>query len=71
MKNKSQVNDQAVKGGLLGIFFYLANKYNLDAEIVLLVTPVIAALMASISSKIGDPEVASFFGDKKQNEPQN
>lgn len=66
MKNKSQVNDQAAKGGLLGIFFYLANKYNLDPEIVLLATPVIAAVMASLSSKIGDPQVASFFSDKEQ-----
>ena len=66
MANKAQLNDQAVKGGLLGIFFYFANRYNLDAEIVLVLTPLIAALLASLSTKFGDPKLASFFNEKEK-----
>jgi phage shock protein PspC (stress-responsive transcriptional regulator) len=71
MANKAQMNDQAAKGGLLGVFFYVANKYNLDPEIVLVLTPVIAALLASLSTKVGDPEVASFFSEKQETKSEN
>lgn len=59
--NKMQMTDQAAKGGILGILVYLANKANLDPEFIALCMPVIAGFLAWGSTKIGDPELASFL----------
>ena len=59
--NKMQLTDQAAKGGVLGILVYLANKANLDQEFVALCLPVLAGILAWASTKIGDPELASFL----------
>ena len=56
-----QLTDQAAKGGVLGILVYLANKANLDQEFVALCMPVLAGALAWASTKIGDPELASFL----------
>lgn len=59
--NKMQLTDQAAKGGVLGILVYLANKANLDPEFIALCMPVLAGVLAWASTKIGDPELASFL----------
>ena len=64
MSTKSQNLDQAVKGGALGVWVYLAAKQNLDAEVVAVLTPAIAYALAWLSTKIGDPTVASFLAKK-------
>jgi hypothetical protein len=60
-----QVGDQSVKGGVLGVAIYFMSKYNMDPALIAMLTPMIAAVMAVASKKIGDPEIASFFGNAK------
>ena len=54
--------DGAAKGGAIGIVVYLCNRYNVDPAITALAMPLVAALLALVSTKIGDPNIASFFG---------
>jgi len=58
---KGQMKDQATKGGILGIIIYLATKNDIDPEFVALCVPVISGILAYVSTKIGDKELASFF----------
>lgn len=60
-----QVSDQSAKGGVIGIVMYFMVKYNVDPALVALATPLIATVLAVVSKKVGDPEIASFFNDKK------
>lgn len=60
-----QVSDQSAKGGVIGIVMYFMVKYNVDPALIALTTPLIATVLAVVSKKVGDPELASFFGDKK------
>lgn len=58
---KSQTIDQAGKGLVASLITYLLVKLGMDATLVLIVMPAITILLAWISSKIGDPTIASFF----------
>lgn len=58
---KANVSDQAVKGALLGGLGYLANKYGVSAEVVALVMPVALAVLAWVSTKIGDKNTTAIF----------
>jgi hypothetical protein len=62
MSTRNQTADQTLKGGVLGIITYLAMKYNVDPALTALALPVLAAGLSLASTKIGDPEVAAFFG---------
>jgi len=62
MNNRSQTTDQASKAGVLGIVTYLLMKANTDPALIAMAMPVIGGLLAWASTKIGDPELASFFG---------
>lgn len=65
MSTKSQNLDQAVKGGAIGVWIYFATtKWNLDGEIVAVLTPAIAFGLAWLSAKVGDPTIASFLAKK-------
>lgn len=64
--SKSQVGDQMAKGGVMALVVYFANKGDIDPELVAICMPLIAGVMALISSKIGDPAVASFFDVAKR-----
>ena len=64
MSTKSQNLDQAVKGGALGVWVYLSSKQNLDAEVIAVATPAIAYALAWLSTRIGDPKIASFLAKK-------
>ena len=48
MKNNvhAQHADQTVKGGLLGLFTYLAMKYSMDPALTALLMPLIAGLLS-------------------------
>jgi hypothetical protein len=59
-----QVGDQSAKGGVMGIAIYFMVKYNVDPALIAMATPLLAGVLAAASKKIGDPNVASFFGDK-------
>jgi phage shock protein PspC (stress-responsive transcriptional regulator) len=56
--------DQTAKGGVLGILTYLAMKYDVDPALVALAMPLVSAVLAWTSTKIGDPAIASFVGTK-------
>jgi len=58
---KSQVGDQMAKGGIMALVVYFANKGDIDPELVAICMPLIAGIMAVVSTKIGDPAIASFF----------
>ncbi len=61
---KNQAMDQTAKGGILGIITYLAMKYKADPALVAMAMPLVSAVLAWASTKIGDPAVASFGGSK-------
>lgn len=61
---KNQAMDQTAKGGVLGILTYLAMKYDVDPALVALAMPLVSAVLAWASTKIGDPAIASFVGTK-------
>lgn len=67
---KSQAADQAGKSVIASLISYLLVKYGMDAELVILTMPVIIVLLAWISTKIGDPTIASFFSGKVPTEEQ-
>jgi hypothetical protein len=58
---KATAADGAVKGGALGVVVYLCDKYSIDPMLTALAMPLVAAVLAWASTKIGDPAVASFF----------
>ena len=66
---KSQSLDQAGKSVVASLITYLLVKYGMDVELVVIVMPVLTVLLAWISSKIGDPTIASFFGGGAVEEP--
>lgn len=58
---KATAADGAVKGGAMGVVVYLCDKYSVDPMLTALAMPLVAAALAWVSTKIGDPAVASFF----------
>lgn len=65
MEKKSQNMDQVLKGGALGVVVYLCDKYSVDPTLTALAMPLVAAVLAWASTKIGDPAVASFLAKKE------
>lgn len=59
---RQQTTDQASKGGIVGIILFLLMKYNVDPALIAMSTPVLAGLLSWVSTKIGDPTLASFIG---------
>ena len=66
-RSHRQIGDQTTKGGLLGIFIYVLSRNNVDPVLIGLLVPVVASVLAWISTKIGDPDLACMFipNDKK------
>ena len=66
-KAHRQIGDQTTKGGLLGIMIYTLSKNNVDPVLIAMITPIGASVLAWISTKIGDPDLACLFirSDKK------
>ena len=61
-----QTADQTLKGAVIALGSYIAHKYNVDPQIIALSIPVVSAVMALISTKLGNPETACLFVDKNQ-----
>ena len=66
-KAHRQISDQTTKGGLLGIMIYALSRNNVDPVLIGLIVPVAASVLAWVSTKIGDPDLACLFipDDKK------
>ena len=66
-KAHRQIGDQTTKGGLLGIMIYTLSKNNVDPVLIAMITPIGASVLAWLSTKIGDPDLACLFipSDKK------
>ena len=68
-KPHRQIGDQTTKGGLLGIMIYTMSRNNVDPVLIGLLVPVAASVLAWISTKIGDPDLACMFiPDNKKTE---
>ena len=59
---RQQTADQSLKGGVAGIIIFLLAKNNADPVFIAMATPVIDGVLSWVSTKIGDPQVASFIG---------
>jgi hypothetical protein len=66
-KAHRQISDQTTKGGLLGLMIYTLSRNNVDPVLIGLLVPIAASVLAWISTKIGDPDLACLFipDDKK------
>ena len=66
-KQHRQIGDQTTKGGVLGIMIYTLSRNNVDPVLIGLIVPVAASVLAWVSTKIGDPDLACMFipDDKK------
>jgi len=60
-KAHRQIGDQTTKGGLLGIMIYTLSRNNVDPVLIGLIVPVAASVLAWVSTKIGDPNLACMF----------
>ena len=56
-----QIGDQSTKGGLLGIFVYALSKNDVDPVLIGLLVPIVASLLAYLSTLIGNKELACMF----------
>jgi len=68
-KAKRQIGDQTTKGGVIGLFIYAMTKNNVDPMLTAMLTPMMSGLLAYLSTKIGDPDLACMFipnGDKNK-----
>jgi hypothetical protein len=68
-KAKRQIGDQTTKGGLIGLMIYGLTKQNVDPMLISLLVPIASSVLAWLSTKIGDPELACLFipDDKPKN----
>lgn len=62
-----QTADQTLKGAVIALGSYIAHKYNVDPQIIALSIPVLSALMAGLSTKIGNPNTACLFVENEEN----
>jgi len=60
MSNK-QIADQTFKGGIQGVICYFLWKSKLDRELIFMLMPISSTIMAWLSTKIGDPDLACLF----------
>ena len=60
-KAHRQISDQTTKGGLLGVMIYTLSRNNVDPVLIGLLVPVVASVLAWVSTKVGDPDLACLF----------
>lgn len=65
MSTKNQTADQTFKGLVVGLVGWICAKNSVPSEITISLLAVIPAFMAYISTKIGDPALASFLSGPK------
>ena len=61
MDSTKQIADQTLKGGVQGVICYFLWKSKLDRELIFMIIPITSTVLAWISTKIGDPELACLF----------
>jgi len=61
MDSTKQIADQTLKGGIQGVICYFLWKSKLDRELIFMLMPISATVLAWISTKIGDPDLACLF----------
>ena len=69
MNSTKQIADQTFKGGLQGVICYFLWRSKLDRELIFMLMPITSTVLAWISTKIGDPDLACLFisdKDEKQ-----
>ena len=64
-----QTVDQTLNGAVLALGSYVANKYNVDPQIIALSVPVAAGLMAWLSTLFGNKHTACVFVSKDDAKP--
>ena len=62
-----QTADQTLKGAVIALGSYIAHKYNVDPQIIAVSIPVLSALMAGLSTKVGNPNTACLFVENEEN----
>jgi hypothetical protein len=67
-KAKRQIGDQTTKGGLIGLMIYGLTKQNVDPMLISLLVPIASSVLAWLSTKIGDPDLACLFIPKSDNQ---
>jgi len=60
-KAKRQIGDQTTKGGLIGLMIYGLNQQGADPMLISMLVPVASSVLAWVSTKIGDPDLACLF----------
>ena len=60
-KANRQIGDQTTKGGLLGIACYAMWKAHFDPVLISMLMPVMSSVLAYLSTKIGDKDLACLF----------
>ena len=65
MNSSKQIADQTLKGGIQGVICYFLWKSKLDRELIFMLMPISATVLAWISTKIGDPNLACLFIQNK------
>ena len=60
-KARRQIGDQTTKGGIIGLMIYGLSRNNVDPVLIGLLVPLAASVLAWISTKIGDPDLACLF----------
>jgi uncharacterized membrane protein (Fun14 family) len=70
-RSRRQIGDQTTKGGLIGLFIYWATQNNIDPALIALLVPVASSVLAWLSTKIGDPDLACLFIPNDDDKPKN
>ena len=59
-----QTTDQTLKGAIAAFMIFLATKFGVSSDIVLVAIPVVTGVLAWLSQKFGDPTIASFLNEQ-------
>jgi len=54
----------AAQGGAIGVVMYFLMKLNVDPALTAMTLPLLNSALSYLSTKVGDPTVASFIGSK-------
>jgi len=60
-KAKRQIGDQTTKGAVIGVVIYVLNANDVDPMLISLLVPIVSSVLAWLSTKIGDPDLACIF----------
>ena len=69
-KAKRQIGDQTTKGGLIGLMIYGLNQQGLDPMLISLLVPIASSVLAYVSTKVGDPDLACLFIPHDDDKPK-